>query len=165
MFKTKVLSLEGRNPPWIKRQVLAAQGPKHHFPPGQFCNLGIFGDLLNNTKKKHGKLTEWESLEGRRPLDVKGFDYLFATLLSTWCFHWPQVTAATRTVQKSEAPTAVVPTHPWSSAPTAGKDTLCRAAKMRWGLMGIDMDWESHKVVICFWVSKLVNITSRVIQH
>lgn len=51
MFKTKVLSLEGRNPPWIKRQVLAAQGPKHHFPPGQFCNLGIFGDLLNNTKK------------------------------------------------------------------------------------------------------------------
>ena len=55
MFKTKVLSLEGRNPPWIKRQVLAAQGPKHHFPPGQFCNLGIFGDLLNNTKKKHGK--------------------------------------------------------------------------------------------------------------
>ena len=45
MFKTKVLSSEGRNPPWIKRQVetlfskvLAAQGPKHHFPPGQFCS-------------------------------------------------------------------------------------------------------------------------------
>ena len=88
-----------------------------------------------------------------------------AILLPTYCIHSPQVTAATRTVQKGGVPTTVVPTHPWSSAQWLGKDTHHRAAKF-WDKTSKkfrhwDGDWEygllnSQGGDISFGVSNLL---------